>query len=405
MCVDEVSGRRRSWPAASCVPRVHTRCPVAHTQLAARWRTHSDKRPPPACLRSATMSGSDEEDSGNSGQKKDFMYKIKALKRRTIHTVAKNLGKAEQTKDPEFDELYERFEQIDAKMTALRNAAQKFNKAHQAMSEAGSELAHAYLDLYDKDPMLKKLAVEMEAVNEYMISDVSPQLGERWKAQVDEPIKTITDRMQEMKDDAERRKRYMADYDHYRSKKMNLEKAEGREKNLEKVRENEKKLAEASTKYFAMNERLTARLKIADNNKAAMLNEPLLAAIAVQNEIFQQGSAGFQKLYASSKEPKYLQAAQSEAEELARLDSQVKQVCVCARVCTCFCVRVCVCVCVCVFVCVCQSTARPPLLQRGSRAVGLPKTSRCSSERDDWWQGSSSGKVRGLLAQRTGGQR
>ena len=54
------------------------------------------------------MSGSDEEDSGNSGQKKDFMYKIKALKRRTIHTVAKNLGKAEQTKDPEFDELYER---------------------------------------------------------------------------------------------------------------------------------------------------------------------------------------------------------------------------------------------------------------------------------------------------------
>ena len=38
----------------------------------------------------------------------------------------------------------------------------------------------------------------------------------------------------------------------------------------EKKRENDKKLSEASKKYIAMNERLTARLKIADANKAGI---------------------------------------------------------------------------------------------------------------------------------------
>ena len=61
-----------------------------------------------------TMSDSGDEDAGAGGEKKNFMYKIKALKRRTVHAVAKAAGKAEQTKDPEFDELYERFDEVRA---------------------------------------------------------------------------------------------------------------------------------------------------------------------------------------------------------------------------------------------------------------------------------------------------
>jgi hypothetical protein len=57
---------------------------------------------------SHSMSDSGEEDAGGKGEQKSMLYKIKALKRRTVHAVAKNLGKAEQTKDPEFDVLYER---------------------------------------------------------------------------------------------------------------------------------------------------------------------------------------------------------------------------------------------------------------------------------------------------------
>jgi hypothetical protein len=264
---------------------------------------------------------SDEEDA--VGPKKDFMYKIKALKRRTVHSIHKAAGKAEQTKDPEFDDLFERFEEVDVKMSRLFKSVKKYAEAQKALAQASSEMAHAFLDLYDKDPMLKKLAVDLEDINEFMITSVSPQLLERFNLQVEEPLKAITDRVKETKEDAERRKRYMADYDHYRSKKMSLEKEGSKEKNAEKMRENEKKLAEASGKYFAMNERLRARLKITDNNKAAMLNEPLLAAISVEHEFFVQGTTGMQKLYDASKEPKYVQATLAEAEELARLDSQV----------------------------------------------------------------------------------
>mmetsp|Transcript_72151 Transcript_72151/g.117030 ORF Transcript_72151/g.117030 Transcript_72151/m.117030 type:complete len:402 (-) Transcript_72151:331-1536(-) len=273
------------------------------------------------------MSDSGEDDAGTPGEKKNFMYKIKALKRRTVHAVAKAAGKAEQTKDPEFDDLFERFSEVDTKITRLYKSAQKYAEAQKALADAGSEFSHAVLELYDKDPMLKKLAVEMESIHEYMVSDVSPQLVERWNAQVTEPIGVIQERVKEIKEDADRRKRYMADYDHYRRKKKSLEGEGSKDKAAEKVRENDKKLAEASQKYFAMNERLTARLKIADNNKAAMLNEPLMSAIAVQHDLFLQGSTGLQKLYATSKEPKFLQATLTEAEDLARLDSQVK-VCV-----------------------------------------------------------------------------
>ncbi len=43
---------------------------------------------------------------------------------------------------------------------------------------------HTHTNRYDKDPMLKKLAVELESIYEYMVSDVAPQLGERWDQQV-----------------------------------------------------------------------------------------------------------------------------------------------------------------------------------------------------------------------------
>jgi hypothetical protein len=130
------------------------------------------------------MSDSGDEDAQGKGEKKNMFYKIKALKRRTVHAVAKNLGKAEQTKDPEFDVLYERFEEVDANMAKLQKSMQKYAAAQKALADAGSELAHDFLALYDKDPFLKKLAVEMEAINEYMVSEVSPQLGERWEQQV-----------------------------------------------------------------------------------------------------------------------------------------------------------------------------------------------------------------------------
>ena len=62
----------------------------------------------------------------------------------------------------------------ESHMIALRAAAnpnktgpsQKYAAAQKALEAAGSELAHDFLELYDKDPQLKRLAVELEAINE-----------------------------------------------------------------------------------------------------------------------------------------------------------------------------------------------------------------------------------------------
>jgi hypothetical protein len=55
----------------------------------------------------------------------------------------------------------------------LHKSVQKYAAAHKALAAAGSELAHDFLELYDKDPKLKKLAVELEAINEYMVCTFS----------------------------------------------------------------------------------------------------------------------------------------------------------------------------------------------------------------------------------------
>ena len=264
---------------------------------------------------------------GGQAPKKDLMYKIKAFKRRTVHAVAKASGKAEQTQDPEFDDLFFRFEVTDRKFSCLYKSMNAYAQAQQEVLRAGMELSEAFLDLYEGETAstakLRSLVTELESVNTSMATDVSPQLANSWAEHVEEPVRNIAQSLKDIRDDADRRKRYMADYDHYRSKKDNMEKADTREKNPEKVKENEKKLADASNKYFSINAQLSERLKLLDNHKNAMLNEPLLAAIAVQHDFFSQSSR-FEPIYAHSKQSECMDAVLREAEALIKAESRVQ---------------------------------------------------------------------------------
>jgi hypothetical protein len=64
-------------------------------------------------------------------------------------------------------------------------------------------------------------------------------------------------------------------------------------------------------------------LKVLNNYKNVMLNEPLLAAIAVQNGFFSQSSR-FESLYADSKGPECMNTVLSEAEALVKAESRVQ---------------------------------------------------------------------------------
>jgi len=127
-------------------------------------------------------------------------------------------------------------------------------------------------------------------------------------------------RFQGIKDDEARRLRYLTDYDHYRNKKAALEAKAGADKQ-EKLRENQAKLDLASGKYFAMQSKQMHRIEVSNKHKATMLNDQMLAMIAIQNDLFMQASNDLQKLYQTSRENKYLQAARAEAEDLAKADS------------------------------------------------------------------------------------
>mmetsp|Transcript_40552 Transcript_40552/g.96022 ORF Transcript_40552/g.96022 Transcript_40552/m.96022 type:complete len:399 (+) Transcript_40552:36-1232(+) len=271
------------------------------------------------------MSDSDGEGAagagGDGGLKKDFKYKLKAFKRRALHSITKATGKIDVTKDSQYENLFADFVEADARMATLLKSVKKYNDAQMQLSEAAAQLADDLHILYDKDaPMLLALPSQLKQIHDNLSTSVVPQLAQRWGSQVVEPIdQVMTKRYQEIKDDEMRRQRYMSDYDHYKNKKAALEVKQGADK-VEKLRENELKLKQASDKFFTMQQRLSHRVKIADKHKACMLNEPMLAMIAIQNDLFLQASNDLQKLYCTSRETKYIQAARSEAEELAKAD-------------------------------------------------------------------------------------
>ncbi|EKX46864.1 hypothetical protein GUITHDRAFT_107219 [Guillardia theta CCMP2712] len=268
-----------------------------------------------------TMSDSDEHHAAPEAGavKKDLIYKMKAFKRRTLHSVQKVVGKVQETKDIEFDELFEKFLDVSARMEKLNRSAHRYMETQMKFLQSG----------YDNDPQLKRIAMDFDSSHETLVSSVGPRLQDRWLSSIVEPLDKVVERFKEIKNDAERRKRYLADYDHYRLKKKGLEDDAKKEKNQEKLRECEEKLSAAQAKYFTMNEKLTIRLRAAEYNKTALLNDPLLAAISVQHDLFSQGNADFEVLYTKSKEPNVaeaFQACSAEAEELAQIDSQLRSI-------------------------------------------------------------------------------
>mmetsp|Transcript_25603 Transcript_25603/g.60830 ORF Transcript_25603/g.60830 Transcript_25603/m.60830 type:complete len:380 (-) Transcript_25603:406-1545(-) len=272
------------------------------------------------------MSDSDGEGSANAaaagGQKKDFMYKVKAFKRRTFHAVQKATKKLEETKDAEFDEMYKDFVEVDQKAQHLARSVDKFILAQKAFAQASSDLADDILDMYNNTPTpeIKNLVVMLNHVSHNLSDQIRPPLDDTWNIHVQTPVNKMLERFRGIKEDEERRKRYLDDYDHYRHKKRTLEEDPKQDKVAAKLRETEQKLNEAGNKFFTMNERLSARLRIANEKKGAMLNEPLLNIVEVQHTFFNEGWKEINKIMIASRDDVVQKRAVEEARELSQAD-------------------------------------------------------------------------------------
>mmetsp|Transcript_35130 Transcript_35130/g.72395 ORF Transcript_35130/g.72395 Transcript_35130/m.72395 type:complete len:392 (-) Transcript_35130:170-1345(-) len=268
------------------------------------------------------MSDSDGEKGDGDHPKKDFMYKVKAFKRRTMHAVQKVAKKVEETKDDEYDEQFKDFSEVDQKALHLSRSVEKYIAAQKAFAQAGADLADDLLDMYNNSPSpdVKNLVVMLNHVSHNLADQIRPPLDDQWSNKVHSPVQKMLERFKGIKDDDERRKRYLSDYDHYRHKKKTLEDDPKQDKVAERLRETEQKLQAAGGKYFTMNERLNARLHIANEKKGSMLNEPLLSIIEVQNTFFNEGWKEINKIFTASKETKIQKMVMEASSELSRAD-------------------------------------------------------------------------------------
>ena len=69
-----------------------------------------------------------------------------------------------------------------------------------------------------------------------------------------------------------------------------------------------------------MNERLTTRLKIADEHKSTFLNSAFVASLAIENEMYTQGASEVAKLNAMCQDERVIQAMREQADHLSEWD-------------------------------------------------------------------------------------
>eukprot|EP00284_Hemiselmis_tepida_P000524 CAMPEP_0174948734 /NCGR_PEP_ID=MMETSP1355-20121228/89809_1 /TAXON_ID=464990 /ORGANISM="Hemiselmis tepida, Strain CCMP443" /LENGTH=254 /DNA_ID=CAMNT_0016196267 /DNA_START=120 /DNA_END=880 /DNA_ORIENTATION=- len=254
------------------------------------------------------MSDSDGESQGGDGKKKDFLYKVKAFKRRTMHAVAKTVSKVEVTRDEEYTVVHDKFVDVDARVQRISKSVSDYRAALQNLAMCGAALADDLLEVYETDSAMRPLAVMFKDAHDTLNEKVLPPLDNNYEREVVEASAKVAARFQGIKDDDGRRTRYISDYDHYRHKYTTLQQSPKKEKLGESIRECEQKLNAASEKYHTMNERLSARLRTADKHKGTLFNEQLMALIRSEQAFFQQGSNEFDKLLQASLEKKFKQA-------------------------------------------------------------------------------------------------
>lgn len=252
------------------------------------------------------------------------MYKVKAFKRRTLHAVQKTVAKVEVTKDEEYNLLHGKYVDVEHRMSRINTSIIAYRNALANLAQVGVALADDLVEIYETDSTMRPLAVMFKDAHDTLNEKVLPIVDMNFEQEVVAPTMKVMDRMKGIKDDDERRRRYISDYDHYRHKYRTLQESPKKEKIGEHIRECEAKLNIASEKYHTMNERLSARLRTADKHKDTLFNEQLFALVRCEQAFFSQGSNEFDKLLQSSVEKRYKQAAAGAAEDLARADAAVK---------------------------------------------------------------------------------
>jgi len=235
--------------------------------------------------RGAGRSGSFE--AASPGQK-GFLYKLKGFQRRTKTAFLKAAtGSVEATHDVEYDGRHHDFTEMDKRTQNLRKRIDEFLKAQQRFCEAEEALSQALFDLYEEDnPQNGQVAAPLRDVSAglydlqiQVTQDLLPGLVAQWQSAVMGPVDRFQGRMSAINQDHERRSRYMADYDYYRSKDKRI----SDDTNIPEAKKEEckEKLANAQERFTAANNTLMSRMSAATQHKDALADETLLSTVAL----------------------------------------------------------------------------------------------------------------------------
>ena len=195
--------------------------------------------------------------------------------------------------------------------------------------EAGSQLAIALENLYEEQPQppLRQMSVSLCDLFSQLCEELVPSVSSQWDLAVIAPSNRMRGRFQAIREDHNRRNRYVADLDHYKNKLLRCEAEQHKNnsaKNQEKVKETEAKLQAADVRYQQINKNLTSRLKIAQEHKNAMVDEALLSMVSLLRTIHEQTATRLAALDQLSDNEQSRQAARTSRQTLARLDRETQ---------------------------------------------------------------------------------
>jgi len=210
--------------------------------------------------------------------------RMRSLKRQTKQRVLTNLGKAEMTKDPVYDELAGKLSAMEKALGKLYKDTRRYIEAMRSYVQSSCVLSESICETYEATAKLRSAALEGAAIAGDVDSKFRPDLEKDLERKLLEPIQQFLVLFPAIKKRMEQRERLLLDYDSYRrkvSKLRNDPKADPRE-----VEDKENKLRMATESYTTYNERLVYELAALEEHRADIVDGPFIALAGGQIRFF-----------------------------------------------------------------------------------------------------------------------
>ena len=219
-----------------------------------------------------------------------MLKKIKTAKRRSVQGIKQRMGYADKTVDADYDTQSEQFRELQKQLLAIGSCTKRYLDATRVWTQASVDLAEQLHMFYRSDAIKEKSARELEQAQQFVSNQLRRSAAQVCSDQALGPLRDVCgSRVPEIERLMHERDGHITDYDSYRRRVNDLSKNARADPAL--LQRTQQKLENASQNYTRSNDALKQQIGRMVQQRADLVDGPLIALVATQAELLKEAHA------------------------------------------------------------------------------------------------------------------